>query len=333
LKFNAYDIPFALIYFCSAEFNNFASCATLNTPSGDHKTSLHSGNPAGSASLTNKSDPTVWVYKLQDTIGIPLGHDLAPDTVELHLMEESTEELHVWPFRAMAENQSLIEIKDLPSEVLEGIQHSGWPELPKDAIALPIVGARDLRGREALMGMVVLGINPRRAFDEGYRTFTSMCARQIAASMTLVKNIEEESAKADEMAALNRDRTSFFNSVSHELRTPLTLILGPLDECTEDTSLSQQHKGRLEIVRRNARRLLRLVNSLLDFSRLEAGRMRATFRETNIQRYTADLASLFRSAIEKGGVQYKVDTNGRQRHVWIDRDMWEVSHTVNTYSS
>lgn len=242
-------------------------------------------------------------------------------------MEESTEELHVWPFRAMAENQNLIEMKDLPSEVLEGIQHSGWPELPKDAIALPIVGARDLRGREALMGMVILGINPRRAFDEGYRTFTSMCARQIAASMTLVKNIEEESAKADEMAALNRDRTSFFNSVSHELRTPLTLILGPLDECIEDTSLSQQHKGRLEIVRRNARRLLRLVNSLLDFSRLEAGRMRATFRETNIQRYTADLASLFRSAIEKGGVQYRVDTNGRQRHVWIDRDMWEVSYS------
>lgn len=326
LAFNPYDIPFGLVYFCSSYFtNNFLSSSTMNTSSADRRTSINSGGPAGSVSAaTNKSDPAMWIYKLQDTVGVPLGHDLAPDTVELHLTEQAPQEPHIWPFRQMVGAQKLIEIGNLPQEVLEGIQHSGWPELPKDAIAVPILGGNDSRGKESLMGMLVMGINPRREFDETYRTFASMCARQIAASMTLVKNIEEEAAKADEIAALNRDRTSFFNSVSHELRTPLTLILGPLDECIEDTSLSQQHKGRLEIVRRNGRRLLRLVNSLLDFSRAEAGRMKARFRETDLQRYTADLASLFRSAIEKGEIKYTVDTSGKERHVWIDRDMWEV---------
>ena len=112
-------------------------------------------------------------------------------------------------------------------------------------------------------------------------------------------------------------------SVSHELRTPLTLILGPLDECIDDPSLVQAHRKRLTLVRRNARRLLRLVNSLLDLSRLEAGKMSAAFRETSLQRYTTDLASLFRSAIETGGVKFEVTMDGKDIPVWIDREMWE----------
>lgn len=287
------------------------------------RTSLQ-GTLSGSTAGTDKTDPSIWLYRLQDTVGIPESHGLAPETVEIHLMEDTEDELHIWPFRKMAERQTFIDIRDLPSETLEGIHQQGWPELPKDAIAVPIQGARDYAGKEVMMGMLIMGINPRREFDETYQTFAKMCARQIAGEMTMVKNIEDEAARAEELANLNRDRTSFFNSVSHELRTPLTLILGPLDECLDDSSLSQQYKGRLEIVRRNARRLLRLVNSLLDFSRVEAGRMRASFKETNLQKYTTDLASLFRSAIEKGGVKYVVDASGKGRPVWIDRDMWEV---------
>jgi len=102
------------------------------------------------------------------------------------------------------------------------------------------------------------------------------------------------------------------------------LILGPLDECMDDPSLLQVHRNRLVLVRRNARRLLRLVNSLLDLSRLEAGKMSAAFRETSLQRFTADLASLFRSAIEMAGLKFEVTMEGRDQPVWVDREMWEV---------
>jgi signal transduction histidine kinase len=336
LTFNPYDVPFALVYFCSTDFGT----NTLYTGSTNPGSTLDIGrrtplqsSQSGSVTGTDRTDPSVWAFHLQSTVGIPDGHILAPKTVEINLekfemgsqeIDPEEGEVHVWPFRKMAEQQTAIDIRNITPEMLAGITHQGWPELPKEAIAIPIQGGRDFAGKDSMMGMLVLGINPRRAFDQTYQTFARMCGRQIASSMMMVRNIEEESSRAEDLAALNRDRTSFFQSVSHELRTPLTLVLGPLDECIDDPSLSQQHKSRLDMVRRNARRLLRLVNSLLDFSRVEAGKMGAAFKETNLQKYTADLASLFRSAIEKGGVKYVVDTSGKERTVWVDRDMWEV---------
>jgi len=329
--FNPYDVPFALVYFCNTEYGTSllpgGTGGTGGTRSTERtrKSSLHSSSATG----TEKTDPAVWAYHLQDVVGIPHGHNLAPETVEIHLNEMDQDEVHLWPFRKMAQEQKAIDIPNVSAEALEGITPQGWPELPSHAVAVPIVGARDHEGKDIMMGMLIIGTNPRRDFDETYETFAAMCGRQIAAAMTLVRNIEQETARAEELAALNRDRTSFFNSVSHELRTPLTLILGPLEECIDDPSLSQQHKGRLDIVGRNARRLLRLVNSLLDFSRVEAGKMACSFRETDLQKLTADLASLFRSAIEKGGVKYTVDVSGKARPVWIDRDMWEVLSYVD----
>jgi GAF domain-containing protein len=322
--FNPYDVPFALVYFCSTEYGTSLLHGGTGSTGLTRRSSLNSTAHSGSVAASDKTDPAIWVYRLQDTVGIPQAHHLAPEVVEIHLNELDQDEVHLWPFRRMAELQTAIDLPNLPSESLEGVIPQGWPELPGHAIAVPIMGARDYEGKGVMMGMLVLGTNPRRGFDGTYQTFATMCGRQIAAAMTLVKSIEEEAGRADELAALNRDRTSFFNSVSHELRTPLTLILGPLEECLDDPSLSQQHKGRLEIVGRNARRLLRLVNSLLDFSRVEAGKMASSFRETDLQKFTADLASLFRSAIEKGGVKYTVDVRGKHRPVWVDRDMWEV---------
>ena len=322
LTFNPYDVPFALLYFCSSEFGTDSS-RTAICPNSDGLLSLES-----SGRSTEKTDPIVWVYELGGAVGIPENHVLAPKVVEIriHNRRESTAEdkEYIWPFRQMAQEQMPVEITDIPAETLQAIEHQGWPELPSKAIAVPILGARDMEGKETMMGMLVFGINPRRPFDDAYQEFVAMCGRQISASMITVRSIEEEAARSEELAALNRDRTLFFNSVSHELRTPLALILGPLDECLEDPSLQQQHRLLLDMVARNARRLLRLVNSLLDFSRVEAGKMSVSFRETSLQKYTADLASLFRSAIERGGVKYVVDTSGKELPVWVDRDMWEV---------
>ena len=340
--FNPYDIPFGLVYFCTSDYGptslyngslNAGSSAELG-----RRTSFQTSQ-SSSAVGTDQTEPNLWTYYLQDTVGLPEGHMLAPQTVEVHSnrttdegnpdSDDSLDDVHVWPFGKMAEQHAIIHIDNLSADVLEGIKHNhqGWPELPTKAIAVPILGPPDSAGRTTLLGMLVLGLNPRREFDEEYQEFASMCSKAISAAMALVKNIEDEANRAEELAALNRDRTTFFNTVSHELRTPLTLILGPLEECMMDVSISHSIKSRLEMMRRNGRRLLRLVNSLLDFSRVEAGKMSASFRETNLQKYTADLASLFRSAIEKGGVKYIVDASGKERSVWVDRDMWEVSQT------
>ena len=80
---------------------------------------------------------------------------------------------------------------------------------------------------------------------------------------------------------------------------------------------------RVDIAHRNALRLLRLVNSLLDFSRIEAGRVQATFRPTDLAAFTAEIASGFRSAIERAGLRFVVAMSPLPGPVYADRDMWE----------
>src|SRR5262249_20556402 len=79
----------------------------------------------------------------------------------------------------------------------------------------------------------------------------------------------------------------------------------------------------LRAVHRNTLRLLKLVNSLLDFSRLEAGRAQASYEPLDIAALTTDLASAFRSAVDRGGVQFEVSCAPVAERVYVDRDMWE----------
>ncbi|WP_315858488.1 HAMP domain-containing sensor histidine kinase [Rhizobium leguminosarum] len=117
-------------------------------------------------------------------------------------------------------------------------------------------------------------------------------------------------------------KTAFFSNVSHEFRTPLTLLLGPLEEVLLKNGLDQRTREALGVSQRNALRLLRLVNTLLDFSRIEAGQADATFKRTDIAALTADLASNFRSACERAGISLSIDCSARSS-VFVDRDMWE----------
>src|SRR5947209_4338927 len=87
------------------------------------------------------------------------------------------------------------------------------------------------------------------------------------------------SRRSSALAELDRAKTAFFSNVSHEFRTPLTLLLAPTEEAvTSDGALEGED---LDAVYRNAQRLLKLVNTLLDFSRIEAGRVQASFEPTD----------------------------------------------------
>jgi PAS domain S-box-containing protein len=182
---------------------------------------------------------------------------------------------------------------------------------------LPLPGA----GRP---GRLVVGLNPRRPLDEGYRSFLGLVADQVAIAITNARAYEAERQRAEALAAIDRAKTAFFSNVSHEFRTPLTLLVGPLQEELADADvLPPEHRERLETAHRNALRLLRLVNTLLDFSRIEAGRIDASYEPTDLAALTIDLASAFRSAIEKAGLRLTVDCPPLPQPVYVDRDMWE----------
>ena len=196
-----------------------------------------------------------------------------------------------------------------------------WPESATSAVVIPLKQA----GQSEAAGYLVLGISPRRAFDEAYRRFFELVGNHAATMVSNARAYEDERRRAEALAELDRAKTAFFSNVSHEFRTPLTLMLGPIEEllARSHTDLSPSAKGQLEIVNRNGLRLLRLVNSLLDFSRIEAGRVQARYEPVDLSTFTAELASSFRSATQRAGLKLIVDCPPLSQSVYIDRDMWE----------
>ncbi|WP_281394494.1 ATP-binding protein [Muricoccus pecuniae] len=195
-----------------------------------------------------------------------------------------------------------------------------WGHPVEAAILLPLAGAP---GQPSL-GTLLAGLNPNRALDDEYRTFFGLLAAQVSTAVRNARAYQEERARAEALADLDRAKTLFFSNVSHEFRTPLTLMLGPLEEmlALPPEELGARH-GELELVHRNGLRLLKLVNTLLDFSRVEAGRASARFTRTDIAALTEELASSFRSAAERAGLALEVRTRNPAEPVFLDRDMWE----------
>ena len=177
---------------------------------------------------------------------------------------------------------------------------------------------------------MIAGLNPYRLFDGHYRGFLELAAGQISAAIANAQAYEQERQKAESLAALDRAKTVFFSNVSHELRTPLTLMLGPLEEVLDDSALDSRPESKrlLEVSHRNGLRLLKLVNSLLDFSRIEAGRAQVNYQATDLAAFTSEIASTFRSVIEKGGLDFAVYCGHSEEHVYVDRDMWERSFSI-----
>ena len=148
---------------------------------------------------------------------------------------------------------------------------------------------------------------------------------RLAAAIANAEAYEEERRRAEALAELDRAKTTFFTNVSHEFRTPLTLMLGPLEDALRDPrARCRRERERLELVHRNALRLLKLVNTLLDFSRIEAGRVQATFEPTDLAALTARACvEHFRSAIERAGLSSSSTAPPLDEPVYVDRDMWE----------
>ncbi len=223
-----------------------------------------------------------------------------------------------WPFAEVIRTGHEVVIDDLSSRF--GLLPSGrWNARPERALLLPLSRA----GQSTPYAVLVAGISPHRAFDDRYQRFFRAIADQVMTVIANARAYEQERKRAEELAELDRAKTAFFGNVSHEFRTPLTLLLGPLETLLADRTLGAEARERLHQMQRNALRLLRLVNTLLDFSRMEAGRYSARFAPTDLARYTADLASAFRSALEKAGLAFAVDCPPLPAPIYVDRSMWE----------
>jgi signal transduction histidine kinase len=252
--------------------------------------------------------------RLAASSGIEPGVPGAPRLIDLTEREASP-----WPLGHVFRTGTAEVVRVIPTSV--GTLPGGpWPEPTAEVILLPLE-----MGRANIVGFFVAGVSPRRALDESYLGFFQFAASHIAKAISSARAYEEERKRAEALAELDRAKTAFFSNVSHEFRTPLTLMLGPIEDILSDQekSLPPAQRERVELLHRNALRLLKLVNTLLDFSRIEAGRLQAVYEPTDLASSTAELASMFRSAIEKAGLRLIVDCPPLQAPVYVDREMWE----------
>jgi PAS domain S-box-containing protein len=193
-----------------------------------------------------------------------------------------------------------------------------WPEPPREVLLLPIAFA----GHPPI-GVLVAGISPRRRLDDNYRGFLRLAASRIAEAAGAARALEQQRARAEALAEIDRAKSVFFSNVSHEFRTPLTLMLSPLEDLLARSEWSAADRDLVAVAHRNGQRLLKLVNALLDFSRLEAGRTQLAMEPVELAAFTAELASAFRSAMHKAGLAFAVECPPLRAPVLVDRDAWE----------
>lgn len=247
--------------------------------------------------------------------------DLEADVgTRLNIVGLEVDEQTPWPLGEVLRSGSTVQIGD----VLQRIGPSSlgpYPEQPIEALALPII----LPGATRPTAIVIAGVSSRLRMNAQYQGFYESLAYAVTMAVANALAYDEERRRVKALAELDRAKIVFFSNVSHEFRTPLTLMLGPIEDAlaASEEHLPELQRERLEVAHRNGLRLQRLVNTLLDFSRIEAGRVQAVYEPTALAEFTAELTSNFRSACEKAGLALRVDCPQLGEPVFVDRLMWE----------
>ena len=262
-------------------------------------------------------DPATDEARLTGVAGVEPGAPVSPELIDLSAPGASG-----WPLSLVKRTGSMELVEDLQRR-FNAVPQGPWSDAPHTAVIVPIPTSK----AQEVAGFLIVGISSRLQFDAAYRDFLELLRTQVANIISNARAYEEEKRRAEALAALDRAKTQFFSNVSHEFRTPLTLMLGPIENllANERATANAEVADQLDVVHRNSLRLLRLVNTMLEFTRIEAGRASANYEAVDLPALTAELASNFRSACEQAGLRLVVecpplDTN---EPAYVDRDMWE----------
>ena len=264
--------------------------------------------------LFYKLDPAGRVARLVAWAGLAPGGPASPTTVDL------TRNGTAWPLAQVAVDGHSILVEDV-CDRFSGLVCGPYPEPIRSAF----IRAITLPGHKHPVCVLVAGASPRLPLNEAYRAFFELLTAAVTTVIVNAVAYEAERQRAEALAEIDRAKTVFFSNVSHEFRTPLTLLLAPLeDELAEQIApLPPARRERLRLAHRNSLRLLKLVNSLLDFARIEAGRAQAVHEPVDLATFTAGLAGNFQSVCERAELDLRIDCPPLPEPVYVDRDLWE----------
>ena len=293
----------------------------LATRAGEARTWQQACALAVEALATNRRDITfaaLYVVEQANTATLVASTGAGPSALPASLALDGA---GPWPIAKVLRDHKAERLSDLARLFDDNTPSGDWQQPSSSALLLPITAS----GETGHVGVLIVGLNPFRLYDDNYAGFLDLAARQVAAAIANAEAYDQEKQRAEALAEIDRAKTAFFSNVSHEFRTPLTLMLGPLEEvlAKPDGEVLPENRDLVSAAHRNGVRLLKMVNSLLDFSRLEAGRAQARYEPIDLDAFTAELASTFRSAIDRAGLVLRVDASTLAKPVHVDRDMWE----------
>lgn len=249
------------------------------------------------------------------TSGVVAGSPASPSCIDLQTNDD------LWAIGAARTSARRHELHDI-ADRFDGTPCGPYRAPPSAAVVCPVaIGTGELPSI-----FIVAGASACRAIDVAYREFFAMVNDGVATAVSKAHAYAQTTRRAEALVELDRAKTDFFANVSHEFRTPLTLMLGPLDRVLHDegAALSPSVREQLDIARRNGERMEKLVNTLLDLSRVEAGRSEASFQPLDLTAFTRHLCGMFSSTIERGGLGFEVVCEPLDELPFVDRDMWET---------
>jgi signal transduction histidine kinase len=206
--------------------------------------------------------------------------------------------------------------------IVAGFFFSGWrgdpPAREFVANSFVIITAFGL----ALVATVFKYDLARRDFHSRVQLAT-VARRESEARMVLAKTSDDLQNALEKLKELDRLKSKFFANISHELRTPLTLVLAPLSEL--DANLTDDRdRQQVRVIRRNAERLLGLINDLLDLSRLDAGGLRLNLAEMDVRSVAASVHENSTPAAFADGVDLRIEVDAPSQLIWGDAHRLEI---------
>ncbi|WVF67026.1 hypothetical protein IAT40_001769 [Kwoniella sp. CBS 6097] len=285
---------------------------------------------------------------LESTIGVPEDHPAAPRKITLghersvrapyggRLLSSPTlsaisalssgtgrvkysYDKHSWPILKAITSRQAVVIDDC-TELIRGFPLRQWEALPEAAIIIPICSETSAETPHAVM---ILGLNLASPLDSVYEDWIHVLRAHLTSSLGSVRAYEAEHQRQMERDRMERAKTAWFQGAAHDLRSPLTLVAGPLDDLLR-TKLLPDQRSTLSLAQRNLARVQRLVNALLDFSRIEAGKMTGRFLPVDLGRFVGDLAALFKPAVKRRKLVYTVNIEPHEGMVFVDPTLFET---------
>jgi len=177
----------------------------------------------------------------------------------------------------------------------------------------------------SLLGAIILGAiawRSSRLNQRIRRTLEGQNAEISAQRNRIAELAEQARAAAEEVRRTSEAKLRFFTNFSHELRTPLTLILGPVEDLlTSPADLSAAQRHDLGLVRRNTQRLLQLVNQLMDFRKIDVGKMAVRATEADLVGFVREIMDVFEKTAHRRGITFRFASAEPSIFLWFDGDI------------